>query len=178
MAWFIRFIADLYEALKGEYHADVEPVSVAQAPSPVAAIPTPPVPVKEVPDWFTPKGAYRATRVMCDEMGLTFAQKEIVCACIYQESQFDNKAVCLNRDRSGRVWSKDLGLVQVNNYFHCGKGKHFPSEQYVLDNPGEAVKWMIETMKKTGRLQPWVSYTSGAYRQWLSPSSPMRALKS
>ena len=39
-------------------------------------------------DFSTQKAAYHSTRVICDQVGLTFAQKEIVCACIFQESEF------------------------------------------------------------------------------------------
>ena len=172
---------ELAYRLKWSYTAEVDPLPINQ---PVTMPEQPPVPPPYVPDWSTAKGAYHATRVMCDEMGLTFNQKEIVCGCIFQESRFLNyvkpgvPTTNKNRDASGNVWSTDWGIGQVNDYYHCGPGKTFPSVQYVLDNPDKVVAWMIGFMKKTGKLQPWASYTSGAYRQWLSPSSPMRALKS
>lgn len=137
-------------------------------------------PVAETLDWSTPQGAYHATRVICDELGLTLEQKNIVCACIYQESQFSNKAVGRNKDpETGKVWSTDWGIFQVNDHkgWHIGKGLRFSSVQDVLDHPEKAARWMIGVMKTTGKLQPWASYTTGAYKKWLSPASPMWLLK-
>ena len=124
--------------------------------------------------WDTPKHAYHSVRVICDEMGLTVEQKNILCACIYQESQFMNGAVGKNKT------STDWGLVQVNDTpgWHIGPGLRFSSVQDVLDHPEKAVRWMVSVMKNTGKLQPWASYTSGAYKKWLVPTSPLWALKS
>lgn len=147
-----------------------------------------PAPVEEKPDprlaelsWGKPKGAYKLTRIMCDEEGLTKRQKDIVCACIFQESRFMNrytngKPVINENKKNGKVWSTDYGIVQVNDYWHIGPGKTFPSVAYVMDNPDKMVRWMVREMKRTGRLQPWSSYVTGAYKQWLSTSSPMWAL--
>lgn len=147
----------------------------------------PPEPVKEEPagyKWDTPSDAYLSTRLICDEMGLTLQQKNIVCACIYQESNFYNylpngQPVKNENKRNGVVWSTDWGLVQVNDTkgWHIGPKLRFKSVQDVLDNPEKAVRWMVSVMKETGGLQPWSSYTSRAYTQWLSPASPMWKLK-
>jgi hypothetical protein len=131
-----------------------------------------------------PKHAFHAARVICDELGLTVDQKNVLCACIYQESRFMNRradgspVINQNRDSYGNVWSTDYGIGQVNDYYHCSPGKTFPSVQYVMDNPEAVIRWMAGIMKRTGKLQPWSSYTSGAYRQWLSTTSPMWSLKS
>lgn len=130
--------------------------------------------------WDTPKHAFHSLRVMCDEAGLTVAQKNIVCACVYQESQFLNTAIGRNKDpKTGKVWSTDWGIFQVNDTkgWHIGKGLRFSSVQDVLDHPEKAAKWMIGVMKTTGKLQPWASYTTKAYTQWLPKSSPMWKLK-
>ena len=124
--------------------------------------------------WDTPKQAYHSVRVICDEMGLVLIEKNTLCACIYQESRFLNTAVGKNKN------STDWGIVQVNDTkgWHIGTGLQFPSVQYVLENPEKCVRWMIRTYKSTGTLTPWASYTSGAYKQWLLPASPMWKLKS
>ena len=130
--------------------------------------------------WDTPRNAYKSTRVLCDEAGLAFTQKEIVCACIFQESEFNNKAVGRNKDpKTGKVWSTDWGIVQVNDTkgWHIGNGLRFSSVEDVLANPGKAVRWMISVMKTTGKLQPWASYTTKAYIKHLSPTSRMMQLK-
>ena len=118
-------------------------------------------------------------RVLCDFLELTVEQKNIVCACIYQESQFLNSAIGRNKDpETGKVWSTDWGLIQVNDTkgWHIGKGLRFSSVQDVLDNPEKAVVWMISVMRDTGKLQPWASFTSGAYKKWLPKTSEMWAL--
>ena len=134
---------------------------------------------KEVLLWDTPKHAFHSTRVICDMLELTVEQKNVVCACIYQESEFNNNAVGKNKNpKTGKVWSTDFGMVQVNDTkgWHIGKGLRFSSVQDVLDNPEKAVVWMISVMRDTGKLQPWASFTSGAYKKWLPKTSEMWAL--
>lgn len=130
----------------------------------------------EVLLWDTAQHAYHSVRVLCDNAGLEVAEKNLICACIYQESGFNNKAVCYNKRADGTVTSKDVGIVQVNSYWHCGIGKDFPSSDYVVYHPQEAVEWMIQ-MYKNGLLKMWVSYSSGAYKRWLEDNSPMWKLK-
>lgn len=127
------------------------------------------------PDWTLPKDAYHNVRVLCDLAGLTFEEKNLICACIFQESRFNNAAICRNKNALGVVTSSDWGLVQVNDHYHIGPKLDFPSVEYVLANPDVAVNWMI-AMYKHNLLSMWVSYSSGAYRQWLATSSPMWAL--
>lgn len=139
----------------------------------------PPTSPLTTPDFSTPQNAFHSTRVLCDEMGLTYGQKNILCACVFQESEFHvNPRPNQNKDpKTGQVWSTDYGIVQVNDHFHIGKGKDFPSVQYVLDNPEACIRWMIGIYKATGALQPWSSFSTGAYKKWLLPLSPMWLLK-
>lgn len=159
---------------------------------PVSDVPAEPVPSTSTvpstvpesepePDWNDPRQAWHLTRVICDDVGLTYAQKNVLCACIYQESRFMNRHTdgrpMINENRKdGKVWSTDWGICQVNDYWNIGHGKPFPSVDYVMEHPAEVVEWMAQIMKSTGKLQPWSSYTSGAYEQWLSTRSPMWAL--
>lgn len=106
-----------------------------------------------------------SVRVICDEMGLNWNEKAIICACIYQESRFNNKAKGENK-KNGVVTSTDWGIVQVNDFWNIGKGKYWSSVRQVLDNPEKAVRWMI-TCYKQGKLNLWSSYKFGAYKQWL-----------
>ena len=110
--------------------------------------------------------------IVLEDLG-HFYPKDIVCACIYQESRFKNSAVGKNKT------STDWGIVQVNDTpgWHIGPGLRFKSVQDVLDNPEKTVRWMISVMKETGKLQPWASYTSGVYKRWLVDKSPMWLLK-
>lgn len=112
-----------------------------------------------------------SVRVICDEMGLNWSEKATICACIYQESRFNNKAKGYNKDHTGHVVSTDWGICQVNDFYNIGKGKKWSSVQQVLDNPEHVVRWMI-TCYKQGKLDLWSSYKSingatPAYKQWL-----------
>lgn len=171
--------------------AEVPPPPKIEPPKPVPP-PTPPPAPKPAPkpvyDFSTPKAAYRSTRMLCDEMGVPYAKtllingkkysrKDRICACIYQESGFKNTAKYENKDpKTGQVWSTDWGIVQVNDHYHIGKGKTFPSLQYLLDNPEKAVRWMIK-MELAGELRLWSSYKFGHYKKWLTDNSPMWKLK-
>ncbi len=171
MIWFINLLAKIFhwDMPSQDNILEVPIVPTPEAPtSPVQPVP---YPVPPPLSFLTPKDAFHSTRVLCDEAGLTLDQKNTLCACIYQESRFDNEAVGNNGT------SKDWGIVQVNDYFHIGKGKDFPSIAYVLDNPEECVKWMIK-LSKQGKLNLWSSYKLGAYKKWLVPTSPMWLLKS
>lgn len=149
----------------------IEPEPLPEPEAPVVVVPPKPVGLL----WGTQKEAWHSVRVLCDEAGLTYAQKNIVCACVYQESGFlTNPKPNQNKDpKTGHVWSTDYGIAQVNDYWHIGPGKTFPSVQYVLDNPEKVMRWMISVMKKTGALQPWSSYVTGAYLKWLDTRSVM-----
>lgn len=133
------------------------------------------------PDWNTPQRAYHNTRVLCDLALLSVNIKNTICACIYQESQFYNYLTNGNPVEhknvvDGVVSSTDWGICQINDWFHIGPGKDFPSVQYVLENPAEAVKYMIQ-MEQAGKLSLWSSYQSGVYKKWLLADSPMWLLK-
>lgn len=146
----------------------------------VPVIPSnPPTTMPTTPEtllWDTRKHSFHAVRVLCDNAGLSVEQKNLICACIYQESQFSNAAVNKNKNSAGQVTSTDWGICQVNDYWHIGKGKDFSSVEYVVNNPDDVVVWMIHMFKK-GQLKQWVSYSSGAYKQWLKIDSPMWGLK-
>lgn len=126
--------------------------------------------------WDTPSHIYHNVRVLCDKAGLTLQEKNILCACIYQESRFNNNAMNHNKNSGGIILSTDYGLCQVNDYYHVAPtGTPFPSVAYIQQNPQAVVEWMI-TMYQHGCLKQWVSYSSGAYAQWLHAGSPMWAL--
>jgi len=123
------------------------------------------------PNWSTPKAAWHSVRVLCDSAGLNLEEKNLLCACIYQESQFLNTATHKNFV-GGVLSSTDWGLCQINDWWHVTKYHDFPSAEFIVNNPDKAVAFMIDAYKNGG-LSQWVSYSSGAYRQWLSPGSKM-----
>ncbi len=168
---FFKWLDELLWALiKGD--TPMEPIQ--PTPTPI----TPPItqntanPDILASDWSTQHNAYHNVRVLCDLAGLTVNEKNLICACIYQESRFKNTAIGQNKNHQGIVVSTDYGICQVNDYYHIGNGKDFPSVDYVLTNPDIVVRWMI-SMYKHGMLKQWVSYSSGAYKPWLLSTSPM-----
>ena len=144
------------------------------------AKPTPPpldevVPIKDIEPappkylWSTPAEARRSARVIMDEHGLSWSQKDLLCACIQQESKFNPKAVSpLNKNGT-----RDWGLAQFNDGknaqgvpYWIGSGAAFKDTDEVLNNPEKNVRIMIEQYKR-GNLNYWASYSTGAYKQWL-----------
>lgn len=187
MSNFFKALGDAIEAFIMRLYGTKAEISAVEAnlppqtpnPAPVATI------VPEL-SFDTPKQAWHATRVLCDQAGLPttktilvngelFAPKDIICACVYQESAFlTNPRPNQNKDpKTGLIWSTDYGIVQVNDRYQIGRGKRYPSVGYVLANPGKCVQWMIDTYKATNALQPWSSYTSGVYKKWLLANSRM-----
>lgn len=145
-------------------------------PQPMNPIPAPTNPDSGPLLWDTPQHCYHAVRVLCDLAGLSLNQKNILCACIYQESQFHTQAKHENLNADGTVSSTDWGICQINDYFHIAPtGTPFASVADVLNNPEVDVRWMINCYL-SGEIIMWSSYTTGAYRQWLNASSPMWAL--
>lgn len=134
--------------------------------------PATPVPAKTYQfDDFS--DARHTVRVICDEEGLTgthlldpvHSDKDILCACIQQESNFNPRAINYNK-KDGKVVSTDYGLCQINDYYHIGPGKEFESSDQVMNFPELSVRYMIKELK-AGHLDYWVSYSSGAYKKFL-----------
>lgn len=117
--------------------------------------------------WDTPANVKHSLRVICDEEGLSVPNKNVIDACIHQESNYNTQAVNHNLDKvTGKTLSSDWGLCQINDYYHIGQGKEFASVEEVLNNPEKSVRFMIKMMK-AGKMNLWVSYTSKAYLKYL-----------
>lgn len=180
-----RFIAFLVSLLKWNQPKSMEQPEV-KVPTQSETPPVEPPVAPQALSFETPKQAYHSTRVICDEMGLPmvkailvngklFSKKDILCACVFQESRFlTNPKPNTNKDpKTGKVWSTDYGIVQVNDYYHIGPGKEFKSVDEAVNDPEKGIRWMVGVYVATGALQPWSSYTKGAYKQHLSPTSEM-----
>lgn len=144
-------------------------------PQSIPMPPTPqPEPILTVPEapkylWDTKESARHSIRVICDEEGLNVTDKNVICACIQQESNFNPKAVG-KPNSNGTI---DYGLCQFNNGhnksgvpFWIGPGATFSSIEEVLNNPEKNVRVMIDEFKH-GRLSLWSSYSTGAYKKFL-----------
>lgn len=185
MKW-LKELQGFWKWVEGEYErylaSQIPNIPSVESIPPVVPVITNTLPMPIDPDsivypWDSPKHNYHNTRVLCDLAELTTEEKNLICACIYRESGFNNDAVNHNKDKSGNILSTDFGICQINDYYHIGFEKDFPTVDYVLSNPDKAVSWMID-MYQHGMLKQWVSYSSGAYKQFLLPSSPMWDLKS
>ncbi len=134
-----------------------------------APVDLPPEPQKYLFD--TPQNSRHSIRVICDEMGLSVYNKNVITACIEQESGFynykDGKPVHRDNYYKGKLSSTDWGICQINDTptWHIGPGLAFPSVDYVLANPEEAVRYMVR-MLKAGKIKLWVSYSSGEYEKY------------
>lgn len=166
MKWYTAILAWLKSILEWDVVVLNQPAEIPPPPAPPQPIVVPPVAPQSPYLWDTQADARHSVRVICDEEGLSLNDKEIITACIMQESHFYNTAINHNRDAQGNVLSTDWGIVQVNDHYHIGPGKDFPSVEYVLAYPDKCVRWMC-TLFKQGKLGLWVSYSSGAYKQWL-----------
>lgn len=123
--------------------------------------------------WETPKQAFHSTRVVCDEMGLDYDQKNEICFTIYGESEFHAKAI----GKPNKNGTKDYGLCQYNDGknakgipFWIGKGATFASIDEVLNNPEKCVRVMIQTYK-AGNIGWW--YGHRGYTLEKAKTSPM-----
>lgn len=144
--------------------APTSPVVPITAPITIQSMPTDPD--SFMYPWDSPQHNWHNTRVLCDRAGLDTAQKNVICACIYQESEFHNNATHHN------AHSTDWGLCQINDAIWSGPHHLFADAQDIVAHPERAVGFMISQFK-AGHLSLWVSFSSGAYQKWLLPQSPM-----
>jgi hypothetical protein len=190
--------AAMYARFRAEFPDDLTDI-VAETPvEPPVEPPKPPVqpvsepvqpaePPKPVLDFSTPKKAWKSTRIICDEMGLPlkptvpldgklYLAKDIICATIMGESEFENRAVNKNPN------STDYGICQFNDgppnvppdrKWFIGPGKLFSSPQDVFDNPERAVRFMVGYWQRNGHLNIWYAYLHGRYKQFLPRTSRM-----
>lgn len=138
----------------------IVPESLPQ-PEPITG---PPWPVEKltVYDWSTPEKARKSVRIICDEEKLTLEQKNTMCATVGAESGWNPKAI----GKPNKDGTRDYGIVQINTRYWIGKGKQFPSTDYVLTHPAECVRWMAKLWKQ-GKRNYWWAYNNGSYKQYL-----------
>lgn len=123
--------------------------------------------------WSTPHDAFHSTRVICDEMGLTYDQKNEICYTIYNESEFKIRAM----GKPNKDGTRDYGICQFNTGknakgipYWIGEGATFASIEEVLSNPEKCVRVMIKTCL-AGHWTWWEGHKG--YSQLAAKSSPM-----
>lgn len=137
--------------------------------------PVTPKPTQPMYLFDTYQNSRHSVRVICNEEDLALKDKEIICACIEQESHFTNyksDGIPLDQKnldpKTGKLLSTDWGICQINDTpkWHIGPGLAFPSVEYVMNNPDKVVRFMVHMMRD-GKLKLWVSYSSGAYLKYM-----------
>ena len=116
-------------------------------------------------DWSTPEAARHAIRTICDEEGLTVKQKNDLSATVHCESGYKN--LIHPNMVNGKVSTTDFGYFMINDWWHIGKGKDFPSTDYVMQNPEAVCRWMCRQWK-AGNAKAWVCYQKGMYLSYTS----------
>jgi hypothetical protein len=126
----------------------------------------PPSNVDTLLPWTTRANCSHNVRVIADQVGMSVYDKNVLWACVRQESNFDTQAIHVNHDGKGNVLSTDYGIAQINDYWHIGDGKDFPSVDYVMQNPEADMRWMAKCFQN-GQQNLWCSFSSGDYKKWL-----------
>ncbi len=160
--------------------------AVASVVTPAALV-TSPVPLVGQYVFDTPTEAEHSVRLLCDAEALSWEQKNELAGTIWGESRFKNfkedgtPLVHLNYeehedgtfilDAEGNkiLSSTDYGLCQINDHYHIGAGKDFPSVDYVMQNPRKVVEWMIN-MYKAGKINLWDAHLNGSYKNYIPPT--------
>lgn len=115
--------------------------------------------------WSTPAEARHSVRLIADEEGLTWAQKQLLCQIINCESGFNIHAINKNMAKDGiTVLSTDRGICQWNDYWHWTRtGEISPDE--ALHLPAKAVRLMCKYVKQ-GLMNQWVCFSKGLYEHY------------
>lgn len=126
--------------------------------------------------WTTFDNCRHNVRAIADLEGLSLQQKNDFSSTLHCESNYDNTIIMLNCvnafvrstnydvTKHGKILSKDVGICQVNTYWHIGPGKDFSSEDYVQQNPEAVVHWAAHIFKTSPKT--WVCYSKGMYTKY------------
>lgn len=164
------FLEDMSSYDTDPPHEPFIPASVPPVMTPTTSEPvTPTIPHL---DFSTPQKAFHSVRVICDEMGLSYEDKNEICYTIYGESEFHIGAV----GKPNKDGTRDWGICQYNDGkikgvpIWIGEGATFKDTQEVLNNPDKCVQVMIQTYK-AGHIRWW--YAHKGYSQAAAKASPM-----
>ena len=84
---------------------------------------------------------------------------KVALAVMRAESGCNPNAVGENKNSSGVVWSKDLGLFQINDYYH---------DTTNWTDPETNIAKAHEIYKRAGgKWTPWCAYINGSYMKYL-----------
>lgn len=106
IGYAVRFFASLLSK------KPAGPMPVAFSPEPKPLIPLPPEPAPKY-SWHTPDAVRHSMRVMGDEYGMSWTEKDLLCDIARCESGFNLRATLKNSPTS-----IDRGLFQWNSHYH------------------------------------------------------------
>lgn len=143
------------------------PPFVPASPPEALVRPVEPVLAPEAPIlpllWDTPQNARHSVRVIADSEGLTFEQKNTMCATIGGESGWITTATNKNKNSKGVITSTDWGICQWNDRYH---GTEITPDEAV-HNPEKAVRLMCQYWKR-GQRNLWMAYVNNSYKRFLA----------
>ena len=115
--------------------------------------------------WDTPAEACHSFRTICDEVGLSVNEKNMLAKVLNCESGFNVKAVHKNNDarQTTDFGSQKFGVAQFNNFWY----KDLISPDEALNDPEKAVRLFIDEYQ-AGRLKNWVCFKTGRYQNFPS----------
>lgn len=112
------------------------------------------------PNWADPEIARHNLRVICDQEGLTVAQKNLTSQVVHCESGYHVHATHPNLYKGKQV-SCDFGICQWNDHYH---GTEISPDE-AMNNPEKAIRLMCQYVK-AGKITQWVCYSSKLYLQY------------
>lgn len=173
--WFVDIATRLLVASKDALLLLLQVLNMKKDPTVIELLPQKPVQspsaVPPALDFSTPEAAHHSTRVLADELGMTLKEKDDFCKVMRCESGFNNKLTHpnyiekLNKETGIKekiLASTDYGLCQINDKYHIGAGKDFPSVDYVMNNPEICARWAIK-LCLAGQWDLWVCHKKGLY---------------
>lgn len=163
--WLLDILKELLDFILHPIRVDEQHSMHDPLPAPVTKL----IPeVVEVPKylWDTPENARHSVRLICDEEGLTWQQKEDMSSTVHCESGYLTGIIHPNLDKNGKLSTTDYGICQWNDWWHWIKNNiHEISPDEALHNPEKAVRLMCQYVK-WGLLTQWVCFESGMYKHY------------
>lgn len=183
MDWILNIIKkvdNFIASLEKEWeNRNMEPDTVNSPVSQTEAAPVASPDPDALLPWDTQANCRHNVRALCDLEGLTFEQKNELSSTVHCESDYDPSIVMYNCEHGfvrstaynpaihGAIMSEDVGIAQINSYWHIGPDKDFPSKEYVLNNPEACIRWTCKQWK-AGRSKMWVCRLKNLYINYSS----------
>lgn len=155
-----RRLIKFLKRLIGIYQKNPELISEVHEVVPVIA---PETSKTALYDWSTPEKARHSVRVICDEEGLLWNDKNELCATVGAESGWKPRQRSLKPNFDGTY---DHGIVQLNEKYWIGEGKLYPNIEAVYNDPEGCIRWMCKQWK-LGNKNWWYAFKNRSYMRFM-----------